>query len=55
MVGGGNTAVEDAIYLANMCNKVTLIHHKDTLRAEKIMQKRLFELKILNLNGTEKS
>lgn len=45
VVGGGNTAVEDAIYLANMCNKVTLIHRKDTLRAEKIMQKRLFELK----------
>jgi thioredoxin reductase (NADPH) len=43
IVGGGNTAVEEALYLAQMCQKVTLIHRRDTLRAEKVMQKRLFE------------
>lgn len=41
VVGGGNTAVEEALYLANICNSVTLIHRRDTLRAEKIMQDRL--------------
>lgn len=44
VVGGGNTAVEEAIYLANIANKVTLIHRRDSLRAEKIMQEKLFEL-----------
>ena len=43
IVGGGNTAVEEALYLAQMCQKVTLIHRRDTLRAEKVMQKRLLE------------
>lgn len=43
VVGGGNTAVEEALFLANICSKVTLIHRRDTLRAEKILQKRLFE------------
>jgi thioredoxin reductase (NADPH) len=43
IVGGGNTAVEEALYLAQMCQKVTLIHRRDTLRAEKLMQKRLLE------------
>jgi thioredoxin reductase (NADPH) len=42
VVGGGNSAVEEALFLANMCSKVTLIHRRDRLRAEKIMQERLF-------------
>ncbi len=42
VIGGGNTAVEEALYLANICRKVYLVHRRDTLRAEKIMQDKLF-------------
>lgn len=42
VVGGGNTAVEEALYLSNICSEVVLIHRRDTLKAEKILQDRLF-------------
>jgi thioredoxin reductase (NADPH) len=43
VVGGGNTAVEEALYLTHHAESVTLIHRRDSLRAEKILQRRLFE------------
>ena len=42
VIGGGNTAVEEALYLSNICSKVTLVHRRDKLRSEQILQERLF-------------
>lgn len=42
VIGGGNTAVEEALYLSNLCKEVVLVHRRDKLRAEKILQDRLF-------------
>jgi len=57
VIGGGNTAVEEALYLANICSRVTLVHRRDKFRAEKIMvdklMKRVAEGKIvLELGAT---
>ena len=41
VIGGGNTAVEEALYLSNLCSKVHLVHRRDTLRSEKVLQDRL--------------
>ena len=43
VIGGGNTAVEEALYLSNICSEVVLVHRRDSLRSEKILQDRLFE------------
>ena len=49
VIGGGNTAVEEALYLSNICSKVVLIHRRDELRAEKILQERLFAKENINV------
>ena len=49
VIGGGNTAVEEALYLANICKSVTLIHRRDSLRAEQIMQDRLLRNEKINV------
>ena len=43
VIGGGNTAAEEALYLSNICSKVHLVHRRDRLRAEQILQDRIFE------------
>ena len=43
VVGGGNTAAEESLYLSNLCSSVILIHRRDELRAEKILQERIFK------------
>ena len=43
VIGGGNTAAEEALYLSNICSKVYLVHRRDELRAEKILQDRIFK------------
>ena len=50
VIGGGNTAVEEALYLTNHANKVTLIHRRDTLRAEKLLQDRLMKNKKIEID-----
>ena len=43
VIGGGNTAVEEALYLSNICSEVILVHRRDSLRSEKILQQKIFE------------
>jgi thioredoxin reductase (NADPH) len=49
VIGGGNTAVEEALYLSNICSKVTLIHRRDQLRSEKILEDRLFKKRNIDI------
>ena len=50
VVGGGNTAAEEALYLSRICSKVHLIHRRDELRAEKILQNRIFDADNIELH-----
>ena len=50
VVGGGNTAAEEALYLSRICSKVHLIHRRDELRAEKILQNRIFDSENIELH-----
>ncbi len=54
VIGGGNSAVEEALYLTNFASKVTLIHRRDNLRAEKILQERLFKNSKINIMWNKK-
>jgi thioredoxin reductase (NADPH) len=49
VIGGGNSAVEEALFLTNFASKVYLVHRRDTLRSEKILQERLFKNKKINI------
>ena len=49
VIGGGNSAVEEALFLTNFASKVHLVHRRDTLRSEKILQERLFKNKKINI------
>lgn len=49
VIGGGNTAVEEALYLSNICSEVTLVHRRDKLRSEKILQDKLFAKDNVNI------
>ena len=54
VIGGGNSAVEEALYLTNFASKVNLIHRRDSLRAEKILQQRLFNNSKINILWNKK-